>query len=405
MVGVGARQRYAFGVTTPGEGVAQNTPTPALGEVVEVEIGPVAHGGHCVARLDGRVIFVRHALPGERARVRITEARRKGFWRGDAVEILQASPLRVDPPCSIAGPGRCGGCDFQHVSAAGQRELKAFVVAEQLQRLAGLEWAGEVEAVGELTGWRTRMGYRADERGRLALRAHRSHDLVELPEQGCLIAHPNARPELAGWPADGGVDVVATQAGPRVLRRGDEVTENAAGREWRVASDGFWQIHPAAADTLVQAVLAGVEPQAGERAFDLYCGVGLFAGALNEAGAQVWGVEENRVAIAHAKDNVPSARFTASRVEKFVAQLPRRTDLIVLDPPRSGAGKTVMEQIVRRQPRKIAYVACDPAALARDLGFALELGYTVESVRAFDLFPMTQHVECVAILAFGRLAP
>lgn len=379
-----------------------------VGDVVEVEIGSVAHGGHCVARLDGRVIFVRHGLPGERARVRITEARRKGFWRGDAVEILEPSPNRVVPPCGIAGPGGCGGCDFQHVSASGQLELKAFVVAEQLQRLAGIDWAGEVESVGELTGWRTRMGYRADEHGRLALRAHRSNEVVELPEPGCLIAHPDARPELAGWPVDTSIDVVATDEGPRLVGRnrngrGHVLIERAAGREWRVAEDGFWQIHPAATDTLVEAVLAGLKPRVGERAFDLYCGVGLFAGALSNSGVQVWGVEENRVAIAHAKQNVPSVRFTAARVEKFADLLPRATDLVVLDPPRSGAGRTVMTQIARRRPRKIAYVACDPAALARDLAFAAELGYAVESLRAFDLFPMTQHVECVAILTFGRL--
>ncbi len=381
-----------------------------LGDVVELQIGPVAHGGHCVARHEGRVVFVRHGLPGELARVRITEARRKGFWRGDAVEILEASPRRVSPPCAVAGPGGCGGCDFQHVDAQGQLELKARVVAEQLRRLAGIEWPGEVEAVGELTGWRTRMGYRTDERGRLALRAHRSHELVELPAPGCLIAHPGARPELAGWPAGASIDVVATEDGPRLVGRkqrgrGHDLTERAAGRDWRVADDGFWQIHPAAADTLISAVLAGLGPRAGERAFDLYCGVGLFTGALSDAGVRVWGVEENRAAIAHAKQNVPGARFTAARVERFVTQLPRATDVVVLDPPRSGAGLTVMTQIANRRPRKIAYVACDPAALARDLGFAAELGYVVESLRAFDLFPMTQHVECVAILTWGRLEP
>lgn len=379
--------------------------SPVHGDIVEVEIGPVAHGGHCVARFEGRVIFVRHAVPGERGLVRITEARRKGLWRGDLVEVLDPSPHRVAPPCAISGPGGCGGCDFQHVDADGQRELKRFVVAEQLQRLAGIEWAGRVESVGELTGWRTRMGYRADEHGRLGLRAHRSHEVIELPESGCLIAHPQARPERAGWPGGSGLDVVATKAGPHVVRRGEVLTESAAGRQWHVASDGFWQIHPEAAETLVAAVLAGLDPAAGERAFDLYCGVGLFAGALSDAGANVWGVEENRVAIGHAKQNVPNARFTAARVETFVAQLPKQTDLVVLDPPRSGAGKTVMEQIARRRPRKIAYVACDPAALARDLGFAHELGFTVQSVRAFDLFPMTQHVECVAILTFETLEP
>ncbi len=142
----------------------------------------------------------------------------------------------------------------------------------------------------------------------------------------------------------------------------------------------------------------GLDPQEGETAWDLYCGVGLFAGPLVDAGCHVRGVESSGRAVRDAARNVPQADFEAGRVEQVVRRWPGRVDLVVCDPPRTGLGKAVVEQVVRRKPRRVAYVACDPAALARDVGTFHAAGYRVESLRAFDIFPMTQHVECVAIL-------
>jgi tRNA/tmRNA/rRNA uracil-C5-methylase (TrmA/RlmC/RlmD family) len=380
-----------------------------------VDVGPIAHGGHCVARHDGRVIFVRHALPGERVLLTVTDDSQDRFWRADAVEILAASPDRIEPRCTISGPGRCGGCDFQHVDPAAQRRLKQQVVAEQLQRLAGITWDGEVEEVTRAEydfdglGWRTRMRYQVDDQGRAGLRAHRSHEVIALPAEGCPIADPRT-PAVTGrdWPP--GVELIAavTSTGQtalfeaRTARNQPPLTEDAAGREWRVAADGFWQVHPAAAQTLVDAVINGLDPRPAERAFDLYCGVGLFAGALAGAGCQVWGIESSRQATRDARHNLDDVagriRLTTDRVDRVIARLPRRVDLVVLDPPRSGAGRAVIGQLTSRRPRAIAYVACDPAALARDLGTARDHGYQLVSIRAFDLFPMTHHIECVAIL-------
>jgi tRNA/tmRNA/rRNA uracil-C5-methylase (TrmA/RlmC/RlmD family) len=383
--------------------------------LIEVEVGPVAHGGHCVARHEGRVVFVRHALPGERVRARITDTGRDKFWRADAVEVLRASPDRVAVPCRVAGPGGCGGCDFQHVDVVAQRRLKAAVLAEQLRRLAGIEWAGEVEPVpaapgaADGLGWRSRMRYQVDDVGRAGLRAHRSHELIPLPEEGCLIAHPST-PEVAGtsWPPGTELIAVGAADGPALLvgnepRIGSRmVHERAAGRSWEVDTDGFWQVHPAAAETLVGAVLDGLAPTPGERAFDLYCGVGLFAGALADAGCRVWAVESSPTAIESARRNLADApvhvRLQVGRVDARLPALSERGDLVVLDPPRTGAGKAVIAEILRRRPRAVAYVACDPAALARDLGTALGLGYRLSGLRAYDLFPMTHHLEAVAIL-------
>jgi len=372
-----------------------------VGEVVDgLRVGPVAHGGHWVARAgDGRVVFVRGALEGELVRVRVTAtAKRHAF--GDAVEVLQAAPDRVEPPCPIAGD--CGGCDLQHVRPDAQAGLKTQVVAEQLGRLAGFAWDGHVERVAPLTGWRTRVRYHADADG-WGMHPHRSNGVTPLPAAGCLIAAPGLG--IPPQPPSGAVEVlgVAAADGVRWLSPGDGtvVRERAAGRDWRVRAAGFWQVHPAAADTLVTAVLDGLAPRAGESALDLYCGVGLFAGALTDRGVRVTGIEGDRAATLLAAQNVPGARFLRGSVERVLRRAPASVDLVVLDPPRTGAGASVLDAVLAREPRAIAYVACDPAALARDLGRALASGWTVASLRAFDLFPMTHHVECVAILVPG----
>lgn len=365
-------------------------------------IGPlrvtkVAHGGHWVSRTeDGRVVFLRGALEGELVRARITAtAKRHAF--ADVIEVLEASPDRVLTPCGIAD--RCGGCDFQHVRPAAQLELKRQVVAEQLGRLAGLAWTGQVEAVPPVERWRTRVRYHFDGEA-WGMHPARSHAVTPLPEAGCLIAAEELLAPPVAASAGGSIVGVASADGVRWFSNetNDTVLEQAAGRTWRVAADGFWQVHPAAADTLVDAVLTGLAPRAGESAFDLYCGVGLFAGALVDRGVSVVGVEGSKTAVGHARTNVPEASFLAGSVDKALRRLPRAVDLVVLDPPRVGAGASVLGEILGRRPRAVAYVACDPASLARDLGLALAAGWRVDSLRAFDLFPMTHHVECVAIL-------
>ncbi|UDY25387.1 class I SAM-dependent RNA methyltransferase [Nocardioides sp. Kera G14] len=359
-----------------------------VGERFEVEVGPVAHGGHCVARVaDGdalRVIFVRHTLPGERVVLEITEGTDGDrFWRGDAVEILTPSSDRVAAPCPYAGPARCGGCDFQHVSLAGQRELKTAVVREQLKRLAGIDSDVVVEEVaGAPDGlrWRTRQRYVDSPAGR-AMRKFRSHDLI--PIDDCLIARTDAREPVPGT-------VIET------------VTVADSAHDFTVAADGFWQVHPSAPATLVAEVLRGLDPQPGESVLDLYAGVGLFSAFLADrvgTGGRVVAIEGDRTASTLSARNLPDAEVTAGDVATVLASAYTEDfDLVVLDPPREGARRPVVDAVVARGPRAIAYVACDPAALARDLALFAERGYELRSIRAFDLFPMTSHVECVAQL-------
>jgi tRNA/tmRNA/rRNA uracil-C5-methylase (TrmA/RlmC/RlmD family) len=413
------------------------------GDRVEVTVGPVAHGGHCVARHEGRVIFVRHALPGERVVTEITEIH-KAYLRGDCVEVLQASPDRITPRCRYAHADGCGGCDLLHVAPAAQLAWKSAVVREQLARLGGLTEA-EVAALGvEVAalpggdeGWRTRVRYRADALGRPGLLKHRSNEVVAISV--CRIAHPEIQALdmlERRWPDTDVIEVVKPSAGPaqRVQDPPQEITERAAGHDFAISAGGFWQVHPAAADTLVGAVRELLAPRPGEHAWDLYGGAGLFAAALADAvgvtGA-VTMVESARDGVAAARANLAGlpVRVVEATVERALhtelgeslgasrqrrragtSRVPEdrrpkdrlpRPDVVVLDPPRTGAGARVVRAITAAGPRAVAYVACDPAALARDVRTFRDQGWELRELKAFDLFPQTHHVECVALLAPG----
>jgi tRNA/tmRNA/rRNA uracil-C5-methylase (TrmA/RlmC/RlmD family) len=387
-----------------------------------LDVGPVAHGGVCVARTDGRVVFVRDALPGERVRAVVTEQPEHGrFWRARVLEVLEPAPGRVEPRCPVAG--RCGGCDWQHADLATQRELKASVVAEQLRRLAGLDVPVVVEAVpGDEDGlaWRTRVRLAVDGSGRAGFRRARGHGVV--PIDDCPLAHPALQLPSAlerRWPAGAELEITAapasttpsvtlvpaTGAARRVSGPARQVMA-AAGRTWRVSGAGFWQVHPGAADTLVAAVRDALVPRPGERVLDCYSGVGLFAAALaQDVGEQgrVWAVEADAGAIKDARralHDLPGVELVEGTVAAALSdgRVPAAADLVVLDPPRRGAGAAVCRALAARAPRAIAYVACDPASLARDVATFAGLGYELAALRAFDCFPMTHHVECVAHL-------
>lgn len=381
----------------------------SVGDRLELTVGPPAHGGHCVSRLDGRVVFVRHALPGERVIAVVTEIQRS-YWRADAVEVLEASPQRVTAPCPYARPGRCGGCDLQHATVDAQLAWKGAVVREQLVRLGGLADHPPVPVAalpGGPLGWRSRVRYAVS--GSVpGLRKHRSHELV--PIDRCLIAHPaiQALDVLqTPWPGTGAVTAVASTGGDvavladgRLAGRPARIRERAIGREWTLDPHGFWQVHPLAADTLASTVIELLQPQPGESAWDLYGGAGLFAAALAATVARVTLVESDPRGVSAARQNLsdlPAVTVVPGRVEKALARL-AVPDLVVLDPPRTGAGGAVVHAVAAAARRAVAYVACDPAAFARDVRTFASLGWQLAQVRAFDLFPMTHHVECVGLL-------
>jgi tRNA/tmRNA/rRNA uracil-C5-methylase (TrmA/RlmC/RlmD family) len=371
---------------------------------VILDVERVAHGGVCVARADdGRVVFVRHALPGERVRVVVTEER-SAYLRADAVEVLQASPHRVPEPCPWARPGRCGGCDWQHADLAEQRRLKAAVVEEQLARLAHVERTVVVHPVpGGDDGlhWRTRLRLATDRDGRAGFRRHRTHEIE--PVDDCLIAVRDADvPALVQrrWDPDVEITVDVSSTGERAVavgRHRETVTEVAAGRHWAVPVGGFWQVHVGAADLLAETVVELAAAGPDDSCLDLYSGVGLFAGALAPHVRRVTAVESDQRAVAAARRNLAGlpVDVVTDRVDRWLRR-PVRADVVVLDPPRKGAGRAVVERLAGSGARVIVYVACDPASLARDTATLQAAGYELGELRAFDLFPMTAHVECVA---------
>lgn len=424
----------------------------SVGDELELLVGAVAAGGACVARTEeGQVVFVRHTLPGERV-VAILTGVTSSFLRADAVSVLSPAPSRVDAPCPFAGPGRCGGCDWQHVSLDEQRALKAALVREQLVRLAGLDpdiVVEELPGAPDGLGWRTRVQLAAAPDGRLGYHRHRSHDLEQIDH--CLIATPDVAAIGALdllWPGASAVEVAAdgAQRVVHVFGRGASVPpveagvvvegrpvsvphglrHHVLGRSFEVAAGGFWQVHVSAASVLAAAVLDGLDAQPGESVVDLYAGVGLFAALLADRvgpTGSVLAVEASQRACADAARNTadqPWARVKTAEVTPALVsglagrrRAPGRSggwaaasreegtggpDLVVLDPPRAGAGLGVTRALAALRPRAVAYVACEPASFARDLKVLLDAGWTMPSLRAFDLFPMTEHVELVALL-------
>ena len=448
----------------------QQPPAGEAGTEVVLDVGPVAHGGHCVARHEGRVIFVRHGIPGEKVRVRLTDAGEKAkFWRADVVEVLTASPDRVDhfwrPADSVRawahGHPPVGGAEFGHMTLARQRSLKAEVLAEQLKRLAGVEQLPGgggigVEAVGGTSdggdglGWRTRAGFSVTPGGKLGMHAHRSTHIVPVRDMPLAVDAINAlrlwdidlqgiervevaapangsRPLVLLAPAEGTkakrLNAIAAQLPAEVsvatfdptteavqqLRGRTWVQETAAGHDYRVTGAGFWQIHRDAPGALVGGVTeflkSGGFLHPGAVVADLYAGAGLFTAVLADAVGETGSVLSVEGAPGTSRDarknlhGAPQVEIVQGRVERVLRQKPRNFDALILDPPRAGAGKAVVNQLVEAQPRAIAYVSCDPASFARDVGYFRKSGWELSGLRALDLYPHTHHLETVALLA------
>lgn len=457
------------------------TQFPSTTEVKELvlDVGPVAHGGHCVARHEGRVIFVRHAIPGEKVRARLTDAGDAAkFWRADVVEVLEASPDRVEHFWHAADSRRAwahghppvGGAEFGHIALERQRSLKAAVLTEQLQRLAAVGQfpGGEVtvEAVAGNSagadptydadtglGWRTRASFSVTAAGKLGMHAHRSDHIIALREmplasdginrlrlwnielQGIErveVAAPakGSRPLVLLAPAPGTkpkrLSAIAAQLPEDVsvatfdpltddvqqLRGRTWVQESAAGHEYRVTGAGFWQIHRDAPEALVGAVTGFLHDggflSPGSVVADLYAGAGLFTAPLADAVGETGSVLSVEGAPGTSKDarknlhGAPQVEIAQGRVERILRQKPRNFDALVLDPPRAGAGKAVVGQLMAASPRAIAYVSCDPASFARDVGYFQQGGWSLAGLRALDLYPHTHHLETVALLVPSR---
>lgn len=387
-----------------------------VGDLIDVTIEKVAHGGHFIARHNGAVIFVRHAIPGEKCTIELTSTG-SSFNRADVVSVTQPSEFRVDPPCQYAHRLGCGGCDFQHIAPTHQRTLKSDVISEQFSRIAKKELCVEVEEVGDSLGWRTRATATTNRNGKLGFYKSRSHSIA--PVNDCIICVKGMSfSEIAARPLKGDVrvEISASSSGERTIAlaptRGEEkarVTEGQSvlheivhGRTLEVSQESFWQSHVSAPEVLTDVVLDFAQLKPAEHVLDLYGGVGLFTAAILDAvgpAGHVDLIEGSKVATEDARRNFGAVKNVTVANGDVVKLLPRVTaaDVVILDPPREGAGRDVIKQITGLNPRAIVYVACDPAALARDTAYLEDHSYSLAKLRAFDLFPMTHHIECVAL--------
>jgi tRNA/tmRNA/rRNA uracil-C5-methylase (TrmA/RlmC/RlmD family) len=382
-----------------------------VGQRVAVTIEKVAHGGHFIARHEGAVIFVRHAIPGEECTIEISSVG-SSFNRGDVISVEKPSVDRVTPPCSYAHRLGCGGCDFQHIEISAQRKLKSDVIREQFARIAKMEVDVEVEEVGPALGWRTRATASVTKSGKLGFISARSHNVIAI--ENCPITAPGIGFSTLAkkqWQAGEKIDLATSSTGESYVT-GDskEVMHEKVGNNvLEVSNDSFWQSHVNAPKVLTEIVSEYANAQSGEHVLDLYGGVGLFTSALiDQVGpkGRIDLVEGSKSATADAKRNFAAhsnVNIVTASVERAITRIDGG-DVVILDPPREGAGKEVISELARIAPRAIVYVACDPAALARDTTYLHEVGYSLKKMRAFDLFPMTHHIETVALYEQNKVS-
>ncbi|WP_300768484.1 class I SAM-dependent RNA methyltransferase [uncultured Bifidobacterium sp.] len=415
-----------------------------------VRIERFADQGRCVAHIDGRVVFVRFALPGELVDIELDEPHdRDGrFWTGEVVGVREASGDRCDPAWPLAGPlssgGGVGGADLVHVARPGQLRWKAAIVAEQMRRLGHIDCPDV--AIRSMPGddkrgglhWRTRMELVADDEGRASMRRRGTHERVPVEDmplatEAVLAAAEDAGVWRGGWTPGASIRVVAPEpleddgvlhdhavlVDGTVVSGTETVHEKVrvAGHTFRyeVASRGFWQVHRAAPAVFTSYVrdraLDALDGRDNAEVWDLYSGSGLFTVPLSltlGSDVRVLSVEGSKTAVKSARRNLHRAGadqtdVRSGDVAKVLAGLPDgqgQPDVVVLDPPRAGAGARVCRAIANRGARNVIYVSCDPASLARDTATLVSLGYDPTSIQAFDAYPMTHHVE--TIVAFRR---
>jgi 23S rRNA (uracil1939-C5)-methyltransferase len=384
-----------------------------LNEVVEleVEIERIIPGGLGLAHADGKTVFVSLAAPGDRVRARV-EREQGNVLFASIQEILTPSLVRIEPPCPYFG--RCGGCDFQQLTYEAQLAAKSEMIRDCLRRIARLENVPDIVVTPSPNEWRYRMRamWQIDQdEQRIGYYERGSRRVCDVVD--CAVLRPELQARLeevratewSQFPPDlKHLDVVAGEEGvsfaPAFANfQTRELSLSIRGEVYRYNAEGFFQINPSLLGPLIEFALGDA---AGESALDLYSGVGLFTLPLSRQFQRVTAVEANPVAVRFARRNLQDtdARVIAAGVADWFRNATlRHVDFVLLDPPRAGAESAVIKGILDLHPPQISYVSCDPATLARDLKKLLAGGYTIHSIRGFDLFPQTHHVETVVRLA------
>ena len=385
--------------------------------------GAPANGGSCVAHHEGRVVFVRYALPGERVRVRVT-ADRGSYWHAEVVEVLEPAVDRIESLCPIAGVDGAGCCDLAFATPEAARALKAQVVANQLERLGGHRWHGEAEPLSDAgpTGWRTRVRLDVGADRRAGFHRYHSDELVTDLRCAQLPAGMLDGIAESEWPPTAQLHVVLDDDGERhvvrtlrqgkktatkVVEGGYEAVQRVDGRSWQIPVTAFWQAHRGAAAVYSGLVAEWAQPGAGMTAWDLYGGAGVFAAALGAAvgeSGRVLSVDTSRAATRAARaalGDLPQVQVVTDSVRRVLNAQRSGADVAVLDPPRAGAGREVIDLLAAAGVPRIVHIGCEAASFARDIGLYLGRGYAVEEIKVFDAFPLTHHTECVALLTRG----
>ena len=410
-------------------------------ETFELLLTSIAHGGAALGRHEGRVIFVPYALPGEMARVEVTEDKgRYAFAR--PVEVLQPSPDRIDPPCPYFGDSGCGGCQWQHIDYEAQLRFKAEIVADQLGRIGGIADPPVHPTLPDPSGWayRNHAQLHPAPKGGLGFQAASANRVVPIDE--CLTLHPLLSdlyatldldlPDLLRLALRAGTETgdrmlifeMAEDLPPALesdlpvscvlllsdglhanLIGSNHITETVAGRTYRVSAPSFFQVNTPQATQLVRLVREYLDLHGGETVLDAYCGVGLFAAHLAELAGLVLGVEAAPAAVADLLENtadLENVEVIEGPIEAVLPDLDLTLDAAVVDPPRAGVDRFALDALVARRPSRIVYVSCDPATLARDAKRLARAGYRLAQVQPVDMFPQTYHVEIVALFTSGE---
>ena len=393
---------------------------PRASEELTLTVGAPANGGSCVARHDGRVVFVRYALPGERVRVRVT-ADRGSYWHAETVEVIEPSDDRIASLCPIAGVDGAGCCDLAFVEPAAGRALKAEVVSNQLARLGNYQWSDAVAPVSTAgpTGWRTRIRLDVGADGRAGFHRYHSDELVVDLNCGQLPAGMVDGLTDVAWPPGAHLHIVVDDDGQRhvarTVRHGRrnstdlvegsyEGVQRAGRHSWQVPVTAFWQAHRDAAQTYSDLVGDWACPDPGMTAWDLYGGAGVFAAVLGDAvgeSGQVVSVDSSRAATRSARAtlaDLPQVSVITDSVRRALTAQRAGADVAVLDPPRGGAGREVIDLLAAAEVPRLVHIGCEAASFARDIGLYQRHGYVVDKLSVFDSFPLTHHIECVALL-------
>lgn len=380
------------------------------GDKLVVHVDRLAVGGKGVARHEGLVVFVGDTAPGDQVEVEITLAK-KNFAEARLLQILKSSPARREPPCPVAGI--CGGCNWQHLMYEAQLSSKRSLVIESLQKFSGFQIAEAdvLPTVPSPKELRYRNRIQLHHSGpRIGFNRRGSHEIVDIndcPITDERLAHliPQLRRELKDAKA-GRFELYLTKEG-ETARRNSHALEDSDG-----AGPAFSQVNTEQNENLIRYVLELLnEGDSADHIFDLYAGSGNFTFPIANKlqGMNITGVELNSASVKLARSIVAQSfpnralQFIEASVDEAVVDLPiTRNSIVLLDPPRVGCGPDVVSRIAKRSPRKVVYISCHPATLARDLKPLSESGYMIESIMPFDMFPQTDHVETVVSLKPGR---